>query len=118
MQYQSDYILRLIEQMGSLLRRALEQVSIGSDEESYEILSQAVGLALDMDPDLAARVSAQSLVSLLGLNNVDDRVLGLVAESLDAQAGILEGRGDLVEATIKREQAAAVRSVSDPSRAN
>lgn len=118
MQYQSDYVLRLIEQMGSLLRRALSKVGVGPDEESYDMLSQAVGLALDMDPELAARLSPQSLVALLGINNVDDRVLALVAESLDAQAGMLEAQGELQLATLKREQADAVRSLSDPSRAN
>lgn len=117
-QYQSDYVLRLIEQMGGLIRRALEKMGIGGDEESLEMLSQAVGLALEMDPELAGRLSPQSLTSLLEINNLDDRVLALVAEALETEADLLGSRGDLVESATRRDQAAAVRAMLDPSRAN
>ncbi len=118
MQYQSDYILRLIEQMGALIRRALEQVGIGSAEEPYELLEQAVGLALDMDPSLAARLSPQSLRSIVEMSTLDDRVLALLADALDATADISEREGALADATLRRDQAVAVRSLLDPLRAN
>lgn len=118
MQYQSDYILRLIEQMGSLIRRALEKIGLADTDEPFELLEQAVGLALDMDPQLAARLSPHSLRSLLELDTPDERVLRLISEALDASAGMLEGQGDLVEAQLKRDQASAVRTLLDPARAN
>lgn len=118
MQYQSDYVLRVIEQMGSLIRRAMESLRTGGSDEPLELAEHAIGLALDMDPSVAGRLSPASLVSLLELNMVDDRILGLVAEALDVEASALEADGDIVPATLRREQARAVRASLDPRRAN
>lgn len=118
MQYQSDYVLRLIEQMGGLVRRALQSLREGSDEESYDLADEAIGLALDMDPSLVARLSPHSLTALLDMNNLDDRVIELVGEALLVQADALESSGELVEARVRREQSAAVLALLDPSRAN
>ncbi len=118
MQYQSDYILRIIEQMGALIRRALEQVGSPVAEEPIELAEQAIGLALDMDPAIASRLSGASLASLVAINMPDDRVLELLAQTLDIEAQALEGRGEIVFASLRREQAGAVRQLSDPNRAN
>lgn len=118
MLYQSDYVLRMIEQIGSLIRRALESMRLGGAEESYELAEQAIGLAVDLDPQVAARLAPASLASLLELNNLDDRVIELVAEALDIQALALEGGGELIEASLRRDQAVAVRTLLDPNRAN
>ncbi len=118
MQYQSDYVLRLIEQMGSLIRRSLEMIRAGGDEEPLELAEEAVGLALDVDPSLARKLAPQSLVSLLEMRNLDDRVLGMVAEALEIETELLEGAGELVDAAVRRDQAAAVRGMLDPGRAN
>lgn len=118
MQYQNDYIMRVIEQMGSLIRRALEMIRAGGAEEPYEFAEQAIGLALDLDPSVVAHLSPASLVSLLELNNLDDRVVALVAEALDVEALALESSGELIGAVLRRDQAVAVRSMLDPSRAN
>lgn len=118
MQYQSDYIMRLIEQMGSLIRRALERYRVGSDDEPYELAAQALGLALELDPDTIERLSPQSLVALLEMKTMDDRVLALVVEALDVQTDALEREGELVDASVRMQQAAAVRGLLDPGRAN
>lgn len=117
-QYQSDYILRLIEQMGALIRRALERRNAGSAEESYELLVEAIGLSLDMDPALASNLAPQSIAALLEIDIPDDRVLGLIVEAFGSAADILEADGDITQATLKRAQASAVRQLLDPSRAN
>lgn len=118
MRYQSDYVLRVIEQMGGLIRRALEQLRLGSDEEPIELAEQALGLALDMDPMTVSRLSPASLASFLALNLPDERVLDLVVEALDVEAEALEGRGEIVLARLRREQAEAVRHLLDPASAN
>jgi hypothetical protein len=118
MQYQSDYVLRLIEQMGGLIRRATEQMRSGGAEEPYELADQAIGLALDIDPAVASRLSPQSLVSLLELSNLDDRVIVLVAEALELEAEVLQSSGEMIAADVRREQASAVRSLLGPTHAN
>lgn len=118
MQYQSDYVLRLIEQMGSLIRRALDRLGAAGADEPFELAEQVIGLALDMDPELVSRLSPESLQSLLELQTFDDRVLELMAQALEIEAETFEGSVELMEASLRRAQARAVRSLLDPSRAN
>lgn len=118
MQYQNDYVLRLIEQMGDLVRRALEMARFGSDAEPYELSQEALGLALDLEPEVAGRLAPQTLSALLEIRNVDDRIIELVAEAFELQGDVLERSGELVRAGVRREQARAVRSLLDPGRAN
>lgn len=118
MVYESDYVLRLVEQMGGLVRRALQLLSVGSEERTYELAEEAIGLALDIDPGLVSRLAPQSLAAILELQNHDDRVVELVAEAITAQADALEQAGDFFEAGLRREQAKAVLKLLDPSRAN
>jgi hypothetical protein len=118
LQYQSDYILRLIEQMGGLIRRATEKMRTGGAEEPYELADQAIGLALDMDPSIASRLSPQSLASLLELGNLDDRVVELVAQAIELEADVLQSGGELIAADVRRDQANAVRSLLGPMHAN
>jgi len=117
-QYQSDYVLRLIEQMGSLIRRALERLGGAQDDEPYELAQEVIGLALDMDASVVSRLAPESLQSLLELQNHDDRVLELVARALDIEAEALDVRLELSAAQLRRDQAAAVRLLLDPTRAN
>lgn len=118
MQYQSDYVLRLVEQMGGLLRRAVVMLREGDGQTPYELSEEAIGLALDIDPSLVTRLAPQSLSSLIEMNNLDDRVIQLVGEALSVQADALERAGEIVGARVRREQAAAVLRLLDPSRAN
>jgi len=118
MRYQGDTVLRLIEQMGGLIRRALERLHDSSNDEPLELANEAIALALGMDSDLVSQLSPQSLVSLLEVSNPDDRVVTLLADALEVQSEISQARGSLIEARIRAEQSDAVRRMLDPSRAN
>lgn len=118
MQYQNDYVLRLIEQMGSLIRRALERYGIAEPSEPLELAEEVIGLALSIDPLVVARLSPESLKSLLELETLDDRVLELVAQAFEIEADAYESAAEIVKCQLRRDQAAAVRSLMDPSRAN
>lgn len=119
MEYQKDYVLRIIEQMGALMRAAFERfLAGGSTEQPLELTTEAVGLAIDMDPELFLRLAPQSMVSLLEVSGYDDRIIQRVAEALELQSEILESQGSLIEAGVRREQATALRDSIDPSKAN
>lgn len=118
MHYQSDYVLRLVEQMGGLVRRALQLARIGNDGESYDVAAEAIGLALDVDPVVAAKLSPHSLAAMLEMSNLDARVIRLVADALEVQADVLEQAGEIVEAGVRRQQATAVLGLLDPGHAN
>ncbi|MFH0915077.1 MAG: hypothetical protein V1912_01345 [bacterium] len=118
MPYQSDYVLRLIEQMGGLIRRSMEKLGMRDAEEPCEIAGEAIGLALDMDPTLASRLSPQSLAALLELGNLDEHVIELVVQAIELDAEGLQSRGETTAAGVRHEQANAVRSRLGRMRAN
>jgi hypothetical protein len=118
-QYQSDYVLRIIEQMGAALRRAFERYSEGTDDaEALDITEQAIGLVVDMDPQLFLRLSPQSMVSFVEISGFDDRLVVKLVEAVHLEADILESEGNLVGAGVRREQAAALLGAMDPNHAN
>ena len=114
MSYQSDYVLRLIEQMGELVRRAMAKLGEGAADEPCEVAGQAIGLSLGMDPAVASRLSSQSLVSLLELSSLDDQVINLLAQAIELEAEALQRGGEMIGAGVRREQASAVRSLLGP----
>lgn len=119
MQYQSDYILRIIEQMGSALREAFARFQGGAgSEEPLELTEQAIGLVVDMDPQLFLRLSPQSMVSFVEIGGFDDRVVTKLVEALRLEADILDAEGTIVTARVRREQADALNDAMDPARAN
>ena len=119
MQYQSDYLLRIIEQMGAALREAFARFRGGADpEEPLALTEAAIGLVVDMDPKLFLRLSPPSMVSFIEISGFDDRVVAKLVEALELEADILESQGDIVEARVRREQAQALTDAMDPSHAN
>jgi hypothetical protein len=109
MVFQNDYILRLIEEFGAVLREALRRFRAGDPpKESVEDIDKAIGLAVDMDPQLFMNLTPRSMVSFLELSNLDDRLTRQLAEALLLQADMLEAQGQPAKATTKREQAAAI----------
>lgn len=113
MQYETDYIMRLVEQLGSMIRKTLERLGLRHAEEPVTLASEAIGLALDMDPETASELAPQSLVSLLELRGLDRRVVELVHQAIEVEAVALEDRGEVVAAMFRREQAEAVQSLLD-----
>lgn len=119
MQYQSDYILRIIEQMGAALREAFSRLRGGSGpEEPLALTESAIGLVVDMDPKLFLRLSPQSMVSFIEISGFDDRVVEKLIEALELEADILETEGNIIEAHVRREQAQALHDAVDPAHAN
>ena len=119
MQYQSDYVLRIIEQMGAAIREAFQRFRTGAEsDEPLELTEHAIGLVVDMDPKLFLRFSPQSMVSFLEISAFDARLVTKLAEALELQAEILEAQGGLLDAGVRREQASALRASIDPARAN
>jgi len=119
MQYQDDYILRLVEQLGSMMRLAFSRFREGQcSSEPLDVTNQAIQMIVDVDSDLFVRFSPQSMVSFLELSGFDDRLVVKLAEALSLQAEILESEGALVLAAVRREQAQAVLESIDPERAN
>ena len=114
MRVENDYVLRLIEQLGALVRQLAERLRVADTGEPLDVAGQALGLALDMDPAVASELSPRSLASLLRLGSLDERVLRLAHQALQVEATALEARGDTSAAELRLRQADAVRALLTP----
>lgn len=118
MDWKTDYDLRLAEQTATLVRAASERVREGDDDGSLAITNEIVELVVDMAAVHFLRLSPQSMVSFVEIAGTDARVVGNLAEAVEMQADVLEGVGAIIEARVRREQAAALRDSLDPAKAN
>lgn len=88
--YETDYILRIIQQMGAILRRMIEQARGEHPGEVFDTSREALQLLLGLPPALADSLTADGLVALLSPGGMFDPERGrLVAEVFvrRAQAG-------------------------------
>ena len=115
MPYQSDYVMRLIEQLSGVIRAAKERLGEGKPYEPEEVATDAIGLVLGMDPLVASRLTPQPLATMLELGDVAPEVLPLLAEAIELDVGALEAAGRTAEAQTRRAQAAAVRMLAGPA---
>jgi len=92
--YETDYILRIIQQMGAILRRMMEQVRDEEPGEVYESSREALQLLLGLPPTLADSLTADGLVALLSPGGMFDPERGRLAAEVfvrRVQAGLLAG---------------------------
>ncbi len=103
--FQSDYILRVIEQFGTVLRKMLASLREARPEEALELSEQAIGIALDMDPELALSLDAESLIFLIGMGGNPDPVrLLMLAEALAIRFEALRDSGNLEAAEREKDR--------------
>jgi hypothetical protein len=99
--YETDYILRIIQQMGAILRRMMEQVREEEPGEVYETSREALQLLLGLPPTLAGSLTAEGLVALLSPGGMFDPERGRLAAEVfvrRVQAGLLAGLPESVAA--------------------
>jgi hypothetical protein len=92
--YESDYILRIIQQMGAILRRMIEELRGEKPGDVYATSREALQLLLGLPPTLADALTADGLVALLSPGGIFDPERGqLTAEVFvrRAQAGVMAG---------------------------
>jgi hypothetical protein len=118
MEYQGAHILRLVEQLDALIRRASRSAPEQGGGAGPRDTDAAIAMAVGVDPAVFLSLSPQSMRSFLEMSGLDDRVVERLARILELQADIFEGEGSLIEAGVRREQAAAVRVSTDPAQAN
>lgn len=85
--YQTDWLLRQIEQMGDVLRRLLSALREHRPHDAIQLTREAVGELLDTDPDLIDALTGEGLVTLLSAGGeVDTFRAHMLAELLLARA--------------------------------
>jgi len=104
--YETDYILRIIQQMGAILRRMMEEMRGERPGEVYDTSREALQLLLGIPPTLTDALTAEGLVALLSPGGMFDPERGRLAAEVfvrRAQAGAL--LGDEAGAAVNRTKA-------------
>jgi len=99
--YETDYILRIIQQMGAILRRMIEELRGEQPGEVYETSREALQLLLGLPPALTDSLTADGLVALLSPGGMFDPERGRLAAEVfvrRVQAGVLAGLPESVAA--------------------
>ena len=113
MPYQTDYVMRLIEQLSGVIRAMKQRLSSGrpgASDETEETATQAISLVLGVDPLVGSRLSPETLTMMIRLGDVHPDVLPFLAEALELDAQALDADDRGAEAEARRAQAAAVRA--------
>jgi hypothetical protein len=108
---QSDYVQRLVEQLGGVLRRLAERLGLGTPEAAREVAGEAEAARLELLGPLAGPIERVDAASAVGLVRDPRRVrlwigflrLEAAARRLDgagAEAAALEARADALDAAL------------------
>lgn len=113
--YQTDWLLRQIEQMGDVLRRLVAALRERRPEEVVSLAGDAIGQLLDTDPVLIDALSAEGLVTLLSAGGALDTFRAhMLAELLIARADALLMQGDAAGAAADRSRARSLLEAVAP----
>ncbi|MBN2847429.1 MAG: hypothetical protein JXP72_03145 [Coriobacteriia bacterium] len=104
--YQTDWLLRQIEQMGDVLRRLIAALREHRPEDAIALTREAVRDLLDTDADLVDALTGEGLVTLLSAGGTLDTVRAhMLAELLVARADALSLQGRTVASARERQRA-------------
>jgi len=113
--YQSDWLLRQIEQMGDVLRRLVNALREHRPDDAIEISREAAGELLGTDPDVVDALTGDGLVTLLSAGGALDTFRAhMLGELLMARAEALAMAGTPAAADAERARARALLEAAWP----
>jgi len=113
--YQSDWLLRQIEQMGDVLRRLVAALREHRPEDALTLSREAIEEILDTEPELIDALSGQGLLTLLSAGGEFDEYRAfMLGEVLVARAATLTELGRIAEAKAEAERAAILLELLQP----
>ena len=108
-----DYLLEVIAQFVDAVTEALGLARKRHDPEAAREAEEAVAGLLDLDADVALRLSPDSLVTMMHLSGVGDSMAEYVTYTLRELGDVYEELGDQETAQLRRQQALTVASSFD-----
>jgi hypothetical protein len=112
--YQKDYILRMIEMLGELIRAILGLIVKGNFEQAEEKISEAYLTFLRKDASFFHLIPREKLTStLLTEHNYTNGHLEILAELFYAEACLQDARGNLPECLVMYEKSLTLFSFTD-----
>jgi hypothetical protein len=112
--YQKDYILRMIEMLGELIRAILGLIVKGNFQQAEEKLNEAYLTFLRKDASFFHLIPIEKLTStLLTEHNYTNGHLEILAELFYAEAMLQDARGNVSEGLVMYEKSLALFSFAD-----
>jgi hypothetical protein len=102
-----DFLMRMIQRMGDLLRRAIELAQKGRREEADQALEEIYNTEIGMPREMLERLDPKTVASTLG----PEKSM-LVAALLDAEARVADLAGDAALALNRTQRANAIRAAA------
>ncbi len=96
--YQKDYILRMIEMLGDLLRAFFGMITKGQFEQAEKLLHEAYLTTLRKDASFFQQIPIEKLTTeLIQEHNFTDSHLEILAELMFAEASLLYSKNKKLE---------------------
>lgn len=113
--YQTDWLLRQIEQMGDVLRRLFAALREHRPDDALALTREAIGELIDTDPLLLDSLTGDGLVTLLSAGgDLDVFRAQMLGELLVARADALTELGRDAEAAQERRRAETLLNAVRP----
>lgn len=113
--YQTDWLLRQIEQMGDVLRRLIAALREHRPADAITLSHEAVAELLGTDDDVLDALSGEGLVTLLSAGGALDTFRAhMLAELLVARADALAMQGNTAGAAAERQRARVLLEAVTP----
>jgi hypothetical protein len=112
--YQKDYILRMIEMLGDLIRAILGLIVKGNFQQAEEKLNEAYLTFLRKDASFFHLIPLENLTStLLTEHNYTNGHLEILAELFLAEGKLKDAKGSLTESLAMYEKSLSLFSFAD-----
>lgn len=107
MSIHNDYLLDMILRFVESLVAAAQKLKGGMKSDAMVVYEEVVGEVLDMPADACLELTPMSLVTMMQISAVDERLAMYVTYALMNMASIYDGEGDVM-GDVRRQQARAV----------
>jgi hypothetical protein len=110
--YQKDYILRIIEQMGALLRAMVSGIREQRPQDVREASREALTLLLGLPPEVTDSLTPDGLVTVLSVGGRFESTRGVLAAEVYVRRAQADTIAGLSESAI-RDRARAARLLEE-----
>ncbi|HEY5505952.1 MAG TPA: hypothetical protein VIK83_00510 [Coriobacteriia bacterium] len=110
--YQKDYILRIIEQMGALLRAMVSGIREQRPQDVREASREALTLLLGLPPEVTGSLTPDGLVTVLSVGGRFESTRGVLAAEVYVRRAQADGIAGLRESAV-RDRARAARLLEE-----
>lgn len=118
MRYEADTMPEVVLRIRELVRQAGALLGDGADAAPCAAADEAIVVATGLGRSVVHRLSPEALSAVMVMQDHDPQVLELLAQALEIESQISGRNGDIAKASLRTEQALAMRRLLDPDRAN